>query len=108
VQYSDQKPGAPLTLLVFTGADGEFSLYEDDGVSTAYQRGAFSRIPLRYDQASGTLTIGARQGSFPGMAERRQFHVRFISGQRPRPVSFEEGTDRKLLYDGREIRIRAE
>jgi len=107
-QYSDQKPGAPLTLLVFTGADGEFSLYEDDGVSTAYQRGAFSRIPLRYDQASGTLTIGARQGSFPGMAERRQFHVRFISGQRPRPVSFEEGTDRKLLYDGREIRIRAE
>jgi alpha-D-xyloside xylohydrolase len=43
---------------VFTGADGSFDYYEDDGVSYGYERGEFARIPLRYDAAKGTLTIG--------------------------------------------------
>ena len=47
---------------MFTGADGSFDYYEDDGVSYGYERGEFARIPLRYDAAKGTLTIGARVG----------------------------------------------
>ena len=73
-----EKPGAPITLLVFTGSDGSFELYEDDGVSYGYEKGEFARIPLRYDAAKGTLTIGARAGSFPGMPEERTFKVRWI------------------------------
>ena len=41
-------------------ADGSFELYEDDGVSYGYEKGEFSRIPIRYDESSGELTIGAR------------------------------------------------
>ena len=47
-QYVDEKPDAPITLNIYTGADGKFSLYEDDGVSNAYMRNEFTRIPVSY------------------------------------------------------------
>ena len=56
----------------------QLRLYEDDGVSYGYEKGEFARIPLRYDAAKGTLTIGARTGSYPGMPEERTFNVRWI------------------------------
>jgi alpha-D-xyloside xylohydrolase len=79
VQYVNEKPDAPLTLTVYTGANGEFSLYEDDGVSNAYMKGEASRIPMRYDDKTGVLTIGERSGSFKGMVANRTFRVRFIT-----------------------------
>jgi alpha-D-xyloside xylohydrolase len=78
IQYVDEKPDAPITLNVYTGADGTFSFYEDDGVSNGYTRGEFSRIPLSYNDKTGELTIGARTGSYPGMIAKRTFRVRFI------------------------------
>lgn len=77
-QYVGEKPNAPITLLVYTGQDGRFELYEDDGLSMAYQRGAYSRIPISYDDASGRLTLGPRSGRFDGMVDKRVFKVRFI------------------------------
>ncbi len=51
-------------------------------MSYGYERGEFARIPLRYDAAKGTLTIGARAGSYPGMPEERTFKVRWIKAGR--------------------------
>ena len=81
IQYTSEKPGAPITLLVFTGADGDFALYEDDGVSYQYEKGQFSYIPMRYDAAKSRLTIGARTGSYTGMPEERTFRIRWIKAQ---------------------------
>ena len=75
LQYTDEKPADPITLFVYAGSDGAFTLYEDDGVSHDYEKGAFATIPLRWHDASRTLTIGKRQGSFPGMLARRTFQV---------------------------------
>ena len=78
-QYVDEQPGAPLTINVFPGADGQFGLYEDDGTSEQYRTGAFSRVPIRFDNASGAVTIGAREGKgYPGMPATRQFRVRWV------------------------------
>ena len=71
LQYTGEKPADPLTLWVYTGADATFELYEDDGVSYAYEKGAFATIPLRWDEKAGALTIGARSGSYPGDAKAR-------------------------------------
>ncbi|ESQ91952.1 hypothetical protein ABAC460_03375 [Asticcacaulis sp. AC460] len=79
IQYVDEKPDAPLVFHVYTGKDGSFSLYEDDGVSNAYVKGGYSRIPLTYNEATGELIIGDRTGSFKGMVENRTFRVRFIT-----------------------------
>ena len=55
---------AALTLHLFPGADNRFVLYEDDGETTAYQRGQYAQTPLvqtwRDDRLA--LTIGPLQG----------------------------------------------
>src|SRR5262249_12603089 len=51
VQYVDERPADPLTIYVYAGANGAFTLYEDDGVSYGYERGEFARIPIQWDEA---------------------------------------------------------
>ena len=105
IQYTADKPGAPITLFVFTGADGSFDYYEDDGVSYGYERGEFARIPLRYDVAKGTLTIGARSGSYPGMPQSRTFKVRWIKAGGKAPADLDAAADTSVEYSGAEITI---
>jgi alpha-D-xyloside xylohydrolase len=100
------KSDQPITLLVYTGADGSFSLYEDDGVSRQHLNGAFSRIPISYDERSGKLTIGAREGSFPGMAPRRKINVRWITPSSARALDLDARPDATIDYDGRSKTIR--
>ena len=104
-QYVDEKPDAPLTITVYTGADGAFSLYEDDGVSNQYTKGASSRIPLSYDDKTGTLTIGARTGSFPGMVEKRAFRVRFITPGVSTAAAFDDFTT-EVAYSGAAVQVK--
>jgi alpha-D-xyloside xylohydrolase len=105
VQYTADKPGAPLTLLVFTGTDGSFDYYEDDGVSYGYERGEFARIPLRYDAAKGTLTIGARSGSYRGMPGKRTFKVRWIKVGARAPAELDAAADATIEYSGAELTV---
>ena len=107
IQYTADKPGAPITLFVFTGADGSFDYYEDDGVSYGYERGEFARIPLRYDAAKGTLTIGARSGSYPGMPESRTFKVRWIKAGGKAPADLDAAADATVEYSGAELTVTA-
>lgn len=106
-QYVDEKKDAPLTLVVYTGADGEFSLYEDDGKGYGYEKGEFSRIPLKWNEKSGELSIGARQGTFPGMQAKREVRVRWISGPRADAGALEPAADTTVQYDGKAIAVKA-
>ncbi|HYC96112.1 MAG TPA: TIM-barrel domain-containing protein, partial [Sphingomicrobium sp.] len=90
----------PITLHVYTGADGEFSIYEDDGVSRQYLNGAWSRIPLKYDEATKTLTIGPREGRFPGMAQSRQIRIRWMTPGRARALALDAAPDATVAYAG--------
>ncbi len=68
-----------LTLKVYTGKNGEFSLYEDEGVNYNYEKGAYSTIRFVYDETAKELTIEDRKGEYPGMAKDRTFNVEFIT-----------------------------
>jgi alpha-D-xyloside xylohydrolase len=105
IQYTGEKPGAPITLFVFTGADGSFDYYEDDGLSYGYERGEFARIPLRYDAAKDTLIIGARAGSFEGMPAKRTFHVRWIQDGAKAPADLDAKADATVEYEGAEVAV---
>jgi alpha-D-xyloside xylohydrolase len=106
IQYTNEKPSAPLTLFVYTGANGRFDIYDDDGLNYGYQRGEFARIPVSYDDASGSLTIGARQGSFPGMLQQRVFNVRWISGPSQDAANFDAAPDKSVTYTGATVTIK--
>jgi alpha-D-xyloside xylohydrolase len=101
IQHSGEGQNGPLTLHVFTGVNGAFSLYEDDGTSRQYLRGAFARIPIRWDQATQALHLGARAGHYPGMAERREIRVLWYSEATAHPFDPDGRADVTLIYDGR-------
>ena len=62
-------------LWVFEGRDGAFDLYDDAGDGPAFAEGAHALVPLRYEDASGTLAVGAVQG---GMAVDWPLDIRLI------------------------------
>jgi alpha-D-xyloside xylohydrolase len=105
IQYVQEKPADPITLFVYAGAKGSFTLYEDDGLTYSYEKGAFSRIPLAWDEARRTLTIGARQGSFPGMLAERTFQVVLVTKDRPVDFSLAPKVDRIVPYHGDAVTV---
>ncbi|KQV90244.1 alpha-xylosidase [Massilia sp. Root351] len=104
-QYVDECPDAPITLNIYTGADGSFSLYEDDGVTNAYTRGEFSRIPLSYNDKTGVVTIGARSGQYKGMVSKREFRVRFIKPGMSTSQSLDDA-QHTVSYEGKAVTVR--
>ncbi|MFT4223167.1 TIM-barrel domain-containing protein [Dysgonomonas sp.] len=87
-----------LTLKVYTGANGEFTIYEDEGVNYNYEKGAYSTIKLVYDEVSETLTIEDRKGEYPGMAKERVFTIEWISKDKKK-------TSTEIIYAGKKIEI---
>lgn len=83
MQYSDEKQADVINLYVYAGSNGEFTLYEDENVNYNYEKGAFARIPFTFDNATSTLTIGDREGEFPGMLKERKFNVILVSKANP-------------------------
>lgn len=102
-QYVDERPGASLELHVYAGHDGEFLLYEDEGDGYNYEHGAYSIIPVHWQDNLKCLTIGQREGSFPGMIVQREFEITLHGGQL---IGSDEQIDRKVvLYTGESIQV---
>jgi alpha-D-xyloside xylohydrolase len=106
LQFTSEKPADPVTLYVYAGADGAFALYEDDGVTDDDQRGAFARIPLAWSEARRTLTIGARQGSFPGMLRERTIQVVLVAPGKSRGFSLTPRPDATVHFTGAAVDVR--
>jgi len=106
LQYTTEKKPDPLTLMIYQGADGEFALYEDDGLTYNYEKGMSARIPIHWDDRSKTLTIDKRQGSFPEMLSERTFNLVFISKAKPVGFSFTPEADRTVHYSGDKVVVK--
>lgn len=107
VQHTREGLDAPLSLYVYRGANGRFDLYEDDGLTYGYERGAHSRIPLVYDDAAGRLTIGVRTGSYPGMQATRTINIRWITPGEKQAADFSMAPDLSVRYAGQPLSIAA-
>jgi alpha-D-xyloside xylohydrolase len=106
IQYTNEKPADPITLYVYTGRDASFTLYEDQDTTYDYEKGAFSNIPMHYDQATKTLTIDDRKGTFPGMLAKRKFKVVWLAKDRAVPLNFDPANFETINYDGKKISIK--
>jgi alpha-D-xyloside xylohydrolase len=91
-------------LRVYPGADADFSLYEDDGTTYDYEKGASARIVLHWNDAAKVLSIGARQGHFKGMQERREFRIVLVRPDRGTGEAA-GAPDRSVAYDGASQKI---
>lgn len=103
LQYADEKPAEIIDLYVYVGKDGRFTLYEDEGVNYNYEKGQFATIPFTYEEATRTLTIGARSGSFPGMLQERTFRIIPVTPERPQ-IFDAAVSGIEVKYNGTEIK----
>jgi len=106
LQYSSEKPADPIELRIYSGANGSFTLYEDEGDSYRYEKGIYATIPFVWDNASKTLTIGARKGEFPGMLKERTFNVVLVKEKHGNGIALVEKPDNVVKYSGREIKVK--
>jgi alpha-D-xyloside xylohydrolase len=103
MQYTSQRPADTITLHVYTGQNAEFTLYEDEDINYNYEKGAHSSIRVIYNEATKTLTIGDRIGSFPGMLKQRVFRIIKVSPDQPRPFEEHDKIDKEILYNGKSV-----
>ena len=96
VQYSTEKRWDKLEVRIYPGADGEFVLYEDEFDNYNYEKGEYTEIPFSWNDATKTLTIEERTGSYADMIAKRNFIIN-IAGER---------TKKTVRYTGEKISIR--
>lgn len=105
LQYSSEKPADPIELRVYRGANGKFTLYEDEHDSYNYEKGKFATIPLEWNEAKQTLTIGKRTGGFPGMLNERTFNIVWVSDNHGAGIPITEKPDEVVRYTGKAVTV---
>ena len=105
IEYASQSPGGAIELRIYRGADGTFNLYEDAGDSYDYESGQHTVIPMSWNDAAGVLTIGARQGSYPGMTDKRAFRIVAVGSGHGIGGEVTSKADKEVVYEGTEIKM---
>ena len=105
VEWSTEKPADPIELRIYRGADGEFTLYEDENDNYNYEKGIHATIPFRWDDAKQVLTIADRQGQFPGMLASRTFRVVFVGENHGVGIAPCDSADKIVQYSGKQITV---
>ena len=97
LQYTGQKAADTLEIRIYPGTDGKFDLYEDEGDNYDYEKGNYTIIPFVWDEQNQTLTIGDRQGNYPGYLKKRIFNIILVNesegtgiamGKNMKPVTY--------------------
>ena len=89
MQYVGEKAWDDLELRIYPGANGDFTLYEDEGDNYNYEKGQYATIAFHWNDKARTLTIDERKGSYPGMLTKRHF-----------TIVTPEGKQKAVDYDG--------
>jgi alpha-D-xyloside xylohydrolase len=101
LQYSTEKPADPIELRIYAGANGDFTLYEDENDNYDYEKGIHATIGFHWDDARHRLTIGPRKGSFPGMLKTRTFRVVLVRSGHGTGVEVTNDPDKVISYRGK-------
>jgi len=104
LQYATEKAADPVEIRVYPGANAEFVLYEDENDTYNYEQGKYSTIALNWDEAQKTLTIGNRQGDFPGMLKDRTFRIVWVNSKNG--TGIEPARQAEIIqYSGKELKL---
>ena len=106
MQWSDEKPAELINLYVYAGRDGQFQLYEDEGTNYNYEKGKYATIDIAYNDASKTVTFGARKGQFSGMLKNRRFNVVLVTKDAAKPLDLENPEGTMVQYNGKQVSVK--
>ncbi len=104
-EWATEKPADPIELRIYPGANGSFTLYEDENDNYDYERGLYATIPVEWDDVTHTLTLGKRQGQFPGMLKTRTFRIVLVRGNHGTGAGATSHPDKIVRYAGSAIQV---
>ena len=105
IQYKKKKKAENITLYVYQGNDGKFTLYEDEGINYNYEDGKFSKIEFEYNESTKTLTINSQEGEFSGMLKRHTFSI--IAVSESNPIGYDPDAEGlKVEYNGEKMKVK--
>jgi len=102
LQYATEKPAEPLEIRIYPGANGSFVLYEDENDTYNYEKGVFSTISFKWDDTKRQVTIGNRNGEFPGMLKKRTFQLIIVDKNKGIGTGITDNPDKIVRYTGAE------
>jgi alpha-D-xyloside xylohydrolase len=102
IQYSTEKSD-PLEIRIYAGADGDFTLYEDENDTYNYEKGLYSLISFHWDNAQKSLTVSDRKGEFPGMLKNRTFNIVLVNESKGKGVETTESPAKTIQYNGHKV-----
>jgi alpha-D-xyloside xylohydrolase len=105
MEYAAEKPADPIELRVYTGADANFTLYEDENDNYEYEKGVHATIRVQWHEAGKKLTIGEREGKFPGMLEKRTIRIVLVGEGRGDGIEPAREVDKTVEYQGKQITV---
>jgi alpha-D-xyloside xylohydrolase len=103
VQYATEKLDAPYEIRIYPGADARFTVYEDDNETYNYEKGQYAAYELNWNDAAKTLTVGDRQGSFPGMTESRALRIELATPNANAGIGEGSTNLKTVRYNGKKI-----
>jgi len=105
MEWSTEKPADPIELRIYPGADGDFTLYEDENDNYNYQKGKHATIALHWNDAAKTLSLGAREGSFEGMLTEHTFHVVMVGKNHGVGIGESDPAGKTVVYRGSKLDV---
>lgn len=105
-QYATENPDAPYEIRVYPGANARFVIYEDDNETYNYEKGQRATVELLWNDAAKTLTIGPRQGSFPGMIATRKMNVVVARSGQNQGLSEGRSGVKSVAYSGKQMVVK--
>jgi len=106
IQYAVEKSADTLEIRVYKGATGKFELYEDEGDNYNYEKGKYTIIPFKWDEERNTLTIGVKQGNYPGSLTNRIFNIIFVTESEGIGITV-SAMNKKVYYSGKQIEVKS-
>jgi alpha-D-xyloside xylohydrolase len=106
VQYATEKVANPLEIRIYQGADGKFTLYDDEGENYNYEKGQFAAIEFLWNNADKALIIGKIKGEFSGMLHERTFNIVLVASGKANGIAEVKEFDKQVKYNGEELKIK--
>lgn len=100
-QYTYEKKMDTLEIRIYEGADGHFTLYEDEGDNYNYEKGKYATIDLVWNDKARTLVIKDRKGSYPGMAGHITFNIVLVNRNNGTGIETSTKYNKVIHYTGK-------
>ncbi|NDV84054.1 TIM-barrel domain-containing protein [Bacteroides sp. 51] len=104
-QYAEEKRWDNLEVRIYPGANGEFTLYEDENDNYNYEKGQYSTITFKWNDKKRELTIGERKGAFPAMLQKRNFRLILVAPGNGTGIDLSEATGADVNYNGETLKV---